>query len=99
MSRRSRFLSMLMASVAVLALGFVVAVASRSIPGGSGGEPLLDLEFRPDLDLGPVIAWILMVLAVLGAVLFALGLRRGETRELGKRRSILAPSSVSSSSS
>jgi len=88
-SRRSRFLSMLTASAAVLALGFVVAVASRSLPGGNEGEPLLDFEFRPDLDLGPVIAWILVVLAVLGALLFALGLRPGDTRKLGKRRRIL----------
>jgi hypothetical protein len=80
---------MLTASAAVLALGFVVAVASRSLPGGSEGEPLLDFEFRPDLDLGPVIAWILIALAVLGVVLFALGLRQSDNRELGKRRSIL----------
>lgn len=89
MSRRSRLLAMLTASAAVLALGFVIAVASRSLPGGNEGEPLLDVEFRPDLDLGPVIAWILVVLAVLGAVLFALGLRRSDARELGKRRSIV----------
>lgn len=89
MSRRSRIVSMLTASAAVLALGFVVAVASRSLPGGSGEEPVLDFEFRPDLDLGRVIAWILVVLAVLGAVLFALGLRQSDTRELGRRRSVL----------
>jgi hypothetical protein len=80
---------MLTASAAIMALGFVVGVASRSLPGGSEGEPLLDFEFRPELDLGPVIAWILLTLAVLGAVLFALGLRQSDTRELGKRRSIL----------
>ena len=89
MSRRSRVLSMVTASAAVFALGFVVAVAARSLPGGSEGEPVFDFEFRPDLDLGPVIAWILAVLAVLGAVLFALGLRQTDTRELGRRRSIL----------
>jgi hypothetical protein len=80
---------MLTASAAVFALGFVVAVAARSLPGGSEGEPVFDFEFRPDLDLGPVIAWILVVLAVLGGVLFALGLRQSDTRELGRRRSIL----------
>ncbi|HSJ85314.1 MAG TPA: DUF4129 domain-containing protein [Acidimicrobiia bacterium] len=89
MSRRRRVLSMLTASAAVFALGFVVAVAARSLPGGSEGEPVFDFEFRPDLDLGPVIAWILVVLAVLGVVLFALGLRQSDTRELGRRRSIL----------
>ena len=89
MSRRRRLLSMFTASVAVLALGFVVAVASRTLPGASGGEPLFDFEFRPNLDLGPVVAWILLILAVLGAVLFALGLRQSQAREADRRRRIL----------
>src|SRR3990170_2199022 len=80
---------MFTASVAVLALGFVVAVASRTLPGASGGEPLFDFEFRPNLDLGPVVAWILLILAVLGAVLFALGLRQSQAREADRRRRIL----------
>jgi len=80
---------MLTASVAVMALGFVVAVASRTLPGGSGAEPLLDLEFRPSLDLSPVFAWILVILAVLGAVLFAYGLKQSKPRDLGRRRSLL----------
>jgi hypothetical protein len=80
---------MLTASAAVFTLGFVVAVAARSLPGGREEEPVFDFEFRPDLDIGPVIAWILVVLAVLGGVLFALGLRQSDTRELGRRRSIL----------
>ena len=88
MSRR-RVLSMVTASAAVLALGYVVAVASRSLPGTTEGEPLFDLDFRPDLDLGPLVAWVLMTLAVLGAVLFALALRQSRSRAPGRRRSLL----------
>lgn len=88
MSRR-RVLSVLTASAAVLALGYVVAVASRSLPGTAEGEPLIDFDFRPDLDLGPLIAWVLITLAVLGAFLFALGLREIRSRESARRRSLL----------
>jgi hypothetical protein len=80
---------MLTASAAVLALGYVVAVASRSLPGAIEGEPLFDLEFRPDLDLGPLLAWVLMALAVLGVVLFALALRQNRSRGSAGRRSLL----------
>jgi hypothetical protein len=80
---------MVTASVAVMALGFVVAVASRTLPGESGAEPLLDLEFRPNLDLSPVFAWLLLILAVLGAVLFVYGLKQSEPRDQGRRRSLL----------
>lgn len=80
---------MVTASVAVLGLGFVVAVAARSLPGSTGDEPLLDFDFQVNFDLSPVFAWILLVLAVLGAVLFALGLRESQPRDMGNRRSIL----------
>ena len=89
MSRRRRLLSMVTASVAVLGLSFVVAVAARSLPGTTEDEPLLDFDFQVNLDLSPVFAWILLILAVLGAVLFALGLREGRSRDMGTRRNIL----------
>ncbi|HSK06176.1 MAG TPA: DUF4129 domain-containing protein [Acidimicrobiia bacterium] len=88
MSRR-RVVSMLTASAAVLALGYVVAVASRSLPGATEGAPLFDLDFRSDLDLGPLLAWALIALAVLGVVLFALALGQGQSRVSGRRRSLL----------
>jgi len=80
---------MITASLAVLALGFVVAVAADSLPGDSGAEPLLDLSLRANIDLSPILAWMLMILAVVGAVLLAVGLKEGEPREDRKRRSIL----------
>ena len=88
MSRR-RVLAMVTASAAVLALGYVVAVASRSLPGTTEGEPLFDLDFRPDLDLGGLVAWALMAFAVLGVVLFVLALRQSRSRASARRRSLL----------
>jgi hypothetical protein len=41
------------------------------------------------LDLSPVFAWMLLILAVLGAVLFVYGLRQSEPRDQGRRRSVL----------
>ena len=89
MSRRRRLLSMVTAALAVLGLGFVVAVASRSLPGSAGDEPLIDFDFQLNFDLSPIFAWILLILAVLGAVLFALGLRERKPRDLGTRRNFL----------
>ncbi len=80
---------MVTASVAVLGLGFVVAVAAGSLPGSNGNEPLFDMDFRADLNLSPVLAWILVVLALAGAVLFALGLSGAKPREESRRRNIL----------
>jgi len=77
------------ASTAILALGFVVAVAADSLPGDNGDKPLLDLQLRTELNLSPILAWILLVLAVVGAVLFALGLREARPREEQRRRNIL----------
>ena len=89
MSRRRRLLSMVTAALAVLGLGFVVAVAARSLPGSTGDEPLLDFDFQVNFDLSPVFAWILLLVAVLGAVLFALGLRERQPRDFGTRRNLL----------
>ena len=89
MSTRRRMLAMFTASVAVLALGFVVSVAAAGLPGSGGEEPLLDIAFWADLDLSSVLSWILLGLAVVGAVLFAMGLGRRPTHQEGRRRGIL----------
>ncbi|MGH8913909.1 MAG: hypothetical protein ACRDZM_05255 [Acidimicrobiia bacterium] len=88
-SRLRRVVAMVGASMTVLALGLVVAVAAGSLPGGAGTEPLIDLDLRLDLDLSPVFAWTLMILAVAGLVLFALGLRETTSRQEKGRRSLL----------
>jgi hypothetical protein len=77
------------AATAVLVLGFVVAVAAGSLPGNSESTPLLDLEVRTELDLTPVFAWVLLAMAVIGAVLMALGVRQTRPRQERNRRRIL----------
>jgi hypothetical protein len=84
-----RVVAMVTASVAVLGLGFVVAVAAASLPGSSEEEPLFDVDFTVDLNLSSVVAWILVMLALAGAVLFALGLSGARPREETRRRNIL----------
>lgn len=89
MRRSGRAMAMVLAALAMLALGFVVAVAAGSLTTGSD-DRLLETDFRLDLDLSPVLAWILLLLAVAGAVLFALGMREARPRREGGRRSYLA---------
>lgn len=89
MTRLRRLLSMATAATAVLVLGFVVAVAAGSLPGSSGSTPLLDLQVRTELDLTPVFAWVLLAMAVIGAVLMALGVRQARPRQERNRRRIL----------
>ena len=80
---------MVTGSTAVLALGFVVAVAARDLPGERQDEPGLDVALRVDLDLTPLLAWLLLVLALLGAVLFAVGMREAKPRDDTRRRNLL----------
>lgn len=89
MRRLGRTTAMVTAAVAMLGLGFVVAVAAGSLSTGSE-DRLLETDFRLDLDLSPVLAWILLLLAVAGAVLFALGMREARPRREGGGRSYLA---------
>ncbi len=84
-----RYLSMALSSVTVLLLGFVVAVAARSRPGTSPEDPLFEFNSRLDVDVGQVFAWIILVMAVIGAVLFALGLKQSKPRQDQKKRSYL----------
>jgi len=88
MSRSRRIISMVTASIAIVGLGFIVAVASSSRPG-QGDEPWLDVSFRADIDLTPIMAWIILIAAVVGAVLLALGLRPSELPERRRGRSLL----------
>lgn len=78
------------ACFAVLGLGFVVAVASGSLPGRARDNPLFEADLRLDFDLSQVFAWIILLLALAGAVLLALGVGRPRAREEGSRRSYVA---------
>ncbi len=84
-----RYVSMALGALTILLLGFVVAVAARSRPGTSIDDPLFEVNSRLDLDLGRVVAWIVVVMAVIGAVLFALGLKQSKPRQDQRKRSYL----------
>jgi hypothetical protein len=88
MSRQRRLVSMLTGSIALGGLGFVVAVAAQSRPDG-GDEPWLDLAFRSDVDLSPILAWIVLIAVVVWAVLFALGLGSRPVKQQPRRRKVL----------
>jgi hypothetical protein len=76
---------MVTGSIAVLTFGFVVAVAADSLPG-SREDSRLEVAFRADFDPTPVLAWVLLLLALVGVMLFAMGLKQTRPRkERGKR--------------
>lgn len=76
-------------AITVILLGFVVAVAARSRPGVSAEEPLFEMNSRFDVDIDRLFTWIIIVMAVLGAVLFALGLKQSKPRDKQRKRSYL----------
>jgi hypothetical protein len=76
---------MVTGSIAVLTFGFVVAVAAGSLPG-SREDSRLEVAFRADFDPTPVLAWVLLLLALVGVMLFAMGMKQARPRkERGKR--------------
>ena len=87
MNRGRRILSMVTASIAIVGLGFIVAVASSSRPG-QGDEPWLDVSIRANVDLAPILGWILLIAAIVGTVLFALGFRPSELQERRRGRNL-----------
>jgi hypothetical protein len=80
---------MALGAVTVLLLGFVVAVAARSRPGTSTDDPLFAVNSRLDLDISRIFAWIIVAMAVVGVVIFALGLQRAKPRQDRRKRSYL----------
>lgn len=84
-----RYLSMATGAITIILLGFVVAVAARSRPGISAEDPLFEMNSRFDLDIGRLFAWLIVVMTVLGAVLFALGLKQSKPRNDQRKRSYL----------
>lgn len=82
-----RYVSMALGAVTILLLGFVVAVAARSRPGTSTDDSLFEIDSRLDLDISRIFAWMIVVMAVLGVVLFALGLKQSKPRQNQRRRS------------
>ncbi len=87
MSSARRYLSMVLGAVSLVLLGFVVTVAAGSRPGGSGDEALLDTNLRFDIDATRILAWVIVVMAVVGVVLLALGVKEAKPRPEKKKRS------------
>lgn len=77
-------------AISLILLGFVVAVAARSRPGGPGEESLLDVEIDLAFDLTRILAWIILITAIIGAVLFAVGVKQAKPRQEKKKRNIWA---------
>lgn len=84
-----RYLSMAMAAVSLLLLGFVVAVAARSRPGSTADDPLFEMDSVLEFDATRILAWLIIAMTVLGAVLFALGVKQSKPKEGKRKRSIL----------
>lgn len=87
MSRQRRYVSVVLGLVTLLSLGFVVAVASRSRPGGFQDDPLFELDTNFDINLGQLFGWTLIVLAVLGAMILVLAIKEVRPRRVERKRS------------
>ncbi len=75
---------MVLAGVGVLGLGFVVAMASASVPGRQD-EPLLDVAWRPGTNFTDVLTWLVAIAVVIGAVVLMLSVREPRMRQQRKR--------------
>ncbi len=84
-----RYLSVALGALTVLLLGFVVAVASKSRPGNDGDDPLFEFDPRVDIDLGRIVGWVVVVLAVMGAILLVYGVKEAKPRQDGRKRNYL----------
>lgn len=89
MSRQRRYVSVVLGLVTLLSLGFVVAVAARSRPGGLRDDPLFELNSKFDINLGQIIGWILVVLAVLGAIILVFAIKEVRPRRQERKRNYL----------
>lgn len=86
MKGNRRFLSMGLGSIALVLLGFVVAVAARSRPGGAD-EALLEFDLDLGFDVTQILVWVILVLAILGTVLLVLGANQDRPDEDKRKRS------------
>jgi hypothetical protein len=89
MSRLRRYVSVTTALIALLLLGYVVAVAARTLPGGPGEEPLWEFDGALDIDLGSLVGWSVFILAILGAVLLVFGVKEAKPRREERSRNYL----------
>lgn len=89
MNAKRRYLSMALGTISLLILGFVVAVAARTRPGGNVDEPVLRLDTAFDFDWERLLWWTVFILAMVGAVLFAVGVKQSGRRKADEKRNYL----------
>jgi hypothetical protein len=77
-------------ALVVLALGFVVALAANSVPGRGVEDPILDVAWRPSFDLTTILAWLVVIAFVTGAVILILSAKQRGPRSERRRRHGLA---------
>ena len=75
MSRR--WFNMVTAGLVVVGIGYLVAVAARSLPGQDEEHPLVDIGFTVPGGIQNAIVWILVAFTALGAALLVLSVKRG----------------------
>ncbi len=74
-------------ALAVLVLGFVVALAANSVPGRVD-EPILDVGWQPGIAMESVLTWLIVIAAVIGALILVFTAHQGPPRQ-GHRRNYL----------
>ena len=79
---------MVLAGVGVLGLGFVVAMASASVPGRQK-EPLLDINWRPGTSVSTILTWVVIITAVIGAAALMLAVKQPRMRGERKGKRVL----------
>ncbi len=88
MKANNRVLPMILGGVGILGLGFVVAMASATVPGRQE-EPLFDMTWRPGNSVTVILTWLVAITAVIGAVVLLLAVKEPRTKEGGKRKRTL----------
>jgi len=71
-------------ALAVLALGFVVALAANSVPGRGADEPILDIAWQPGTEVITILTWLVVIAAVIGALIMFLSPRKGASSRIRK---------------
>ena len=63
-------------ALAVLVLGFVVALAANSVPGRVD-EPILDVAWQPGIEMESILTWLIVIAAVIGALIMVFTAKQG----------------------
>ncbi|HEY6628452.1 MAG TPA: DUF4129 domain-containing protein [Acidimicrobiia bacterium] len=84
-----RTASGVLSALAVLALGFVVALAANSVPGSAGDEPILDLAWQPGVEVESILTWLIVIAAVIGALIMVFAAKQGSPSQERKRNRLV----------